>query len=132
MSFLSSKKTHCNKRRLKKTDFFSGRLAGMAAARASAASGRFNRRLFGCFGDRLALVIGLIETGPFEDHAGTGTDQALKFGFAAFWAFIKFGFGHGLKSFKPMPAGRAFIFVSRHVGVLSIREAPRDPALRHP
>lgn len=90
----------------------------MAAASASAARGRFGCRFLGCCWFRLTLIIGFIEPGSFKDHSGPRTDQALKFGLAAFRAFGEFGFGHGLKGFEPMSAGSTFVFVSWHDGVL--------------
>lgn len=119
---------HSNKIRLEKTDLLLRRLAGMAAASTSATQGRFGCRFLGCYGFRLALVIGFIEPGTLKDHSGPGTDQAVKLGLAAFWAFDEFGFGHRLKGFKPMAAGRTFVFIRWHIGILREFQFPRIPA----
>ena len=96
----------------------------MAAATATAWSGGFGFGLGGGFGGlglafrrrwNFLFVIGFVETGAFENHAGTGTDQAVQFLFTAFWTFGQLGIGHGLQFFERMAAGGAFVFVRWHI-----------------
>ena len=69
-------------------------------------------------GRTLSLIIGLVETRPFENDAAAAPDQPLQFGLMALRAFLQTIFTHGLNYFKIMAAMGAFVLVCWHIGLL--------------
>ena len=65
-------------------------------------------------GRTLSLIIGLVETRPFENDAAAAPDQTLQFGLMALRAFLQTIFTHGLNYFKIMVAMGAFVLIRRH------------------
>ena len=67
-------------------------LAGMTATCAATTGRWFGSWFFSRLGFGFPFVIGFIESGTLKDHPGSGTDQSLEFGLAAFRALGKFSF----------------------------------------
>jgi len=72
-------------------------------------------------------VICGVETGALEYDAGAAADEPLD-GLPALGAFLKMFCGYTLKDLKPIAAGLAFIFISRHP-ILLLSELPEKSAL---
>ena len=76
----------------------------------------------------LSLIIGLVETRPFENDAAAAPDQTLQFGLMALRAFLQTIFTHGLNYFKIMAAVGAFVLIRRHIGLLISNVVANSPS----
>ncbi len=90
-------------------------MAGAAATAGAAGGWGWLRCGCGWFVRGFLFIIGFVEAGAFENHAGTAADQACQLVLAALRAFGQLFVGHGLQFFKFMAAGLAFILIGRHM-----------------